>query len=160
MESRFRSVAVLTIAVVIGVIAYVGCGQADKSSSATAKDAKAAKIEKKAKRYGCAIGLKPEKKDEYIKLHAETWPEVLKQIKNSNIRNYSIYMGELDDGNLYLFAYFEYTGDDFEADMAQMAKDPKTQEWWKLTDPCQIPQKNRAKPTDNWMIMKEVFHTD
>ncbi|MBN2291841.1 MAG: L-rhamnose mutarotase [Pirellulales bacterium] len=157
MKSRFRSIAVLSVAVVIGGLAYVGCGQADKSASATAKDAKA---EKKVQRYGCVIGLKPEKKDEYVKLHADTWPSVLKQIKDSNIQNYSIYMGKLDDGNLYLFAYFEYTGDDFEADMAEMAKDPETQRWWKLTDPCQIPQKNRAKPTDNWMIMEEVFHTD
>ncbi len=117
-------------------------------------------VEKKAQRYGSVIGLKDEMKDEYIKLHADAWPEILKQIKDSNIRNYSIYMGELDDGNLYLFSYFEYTGDDIDADMAEMAKDPKTQEWWKLTDPCQIPQKNRAKPTDNWMTMEEVFHTD
>ena len=157
MKSRFRSIAVLTLAIVIGGLAYVGCDKADKSNSAVAKEAKA---EKKVQRYGSVIGLKPEKKDEYIKLHADTWPEVLKQIKNSNIQNYSIYMGELNDGNLYLFSYFEYTGDDFDADMAKMAEDPKTQEWWKLTDPCQIPQKNRAKPTDNWMIMEEVFHTD
>ena len=157
MKSRFRSVAVLTVAIVIGGLAYVGCTQADKSDSAEAKDAK---VDKKVQRYGSVIGLKPEKKDEYVKLHADTWPEVLKQIKNSNIRNYSIYMGELNDGNLYLFSYFEYTGDDFDADMAKMAEDTKTQEWWKLTDPCQIPQKNRAKPTDNWMGMEEVFHTD
>lgn len=157
MKSRFRSVAVLTIAVVVGSLAYVGCGQGDKSVSAVDKGAKA---EKKVQRYGSVIGLKPEKKDEYIKLHAETWPEVLEQIKDSNIRNYSIYMGELNDGNLYLFAYFEYLGNDFEADMAKMAADPKMQEWWKLTDPCQIQQKNRAKKTDNWMNMKEVFHTD
>ena len=116
--------------------------------------------DQKVQRYGSVIGLKPEKKDEYVKLHADVWPEILKQIKDSNIRNFSIYMGELDDGNLYLFSYFEYTGDDFDADMAKMAKDPKTQEWWKLTDPCQIPQKNRAKPTDNWMTLEEVFHTD
>ena len=147
MKSRFRGVAVLTIAMVFGGIAYVGCGQA-------------AKTEKTVQRYGSVIGLKPEKKDEYIKLHADTWPEILKQIKDSNIRNYSIYMGQLDDGNLYLFSYFEYTGDDFDADTAKMAEDPKTQEWWKLTDPCQIPQKNRAKPSDNWMGMEEVFHTD
>ena len=156
MKSRFRGIVVLTVAIVIGGLAYVGCGQADKSGTASAKDAKAKTVQ----RYGSVIGLKPEKKDEYVKLHADTWPEILKQIENSNIRNYSIYMGELDDGNLYLFSYFEYTGDDFEADMKKMAADPKTQEWWKLTDPCQIPQKNRKKPTDNWMTMEEVFHTD
>ena len=154
MKSRFRGITVLTVAIVIGGLAYVGCGQADKSCTLCDKSVK----NESPQRFGSVIGLKPEKKKEYIDLHANTWPEILKQIENSNIRNYSIYMGELDDGNLYLFSYFEYTGDDFEADMKKMADDPKTQEWWKLTDPCQIPQKNRKKPTDNWMVMEEVFH--
>ena len=153
MKSRFSNVAALTIAMVIGSLANVGCNQCNKCVST-------AETEKKVQRYGSVIGLKPEKKDEYVKLHADTWPEILKLIKDVNIRNYSIYMGELNDGNLYLFSYFEYIGDDFDADMAKIAENPKTQEWWKLTDPCQIPQKNRAKPTDNWMGMEEVFHTD
>ncbi|MGQ9574849.1 MAG: L-rhamnose mutarotase [Thermoguttaceae bacterium] len=116
---------------------------------------KAAKVE----RFGSVIGLKPEKAEEYIRLHANTWPGVLATIRKCNIRNYSIYLGELDDGRLYLFSYFEYTGDDFQADMDKMAADPTTQRWWKLTDPCQIPQKNRKKG-EHWMRMREVFHTD
>jgi L-rhamnose mutarotase len=110
-------------------------------------------------RFGSVIGVKPEKLDEYVKLHAATWPEVLDTIKKCNIRNYSIYLGTLDDGNLYLFSYFEYVGTDMQADMKKMAADPNTQRWWKLTDPCQIPQKQR-KPGEQWMSMKEVFHTD
>jgi L-rhamnose mutarotase len=156
MESRFRGIAVLTVAIVAGSLACVGCGRADKPGTASAKSAKTKTVQ----RYGSVIGLKPEKAEEYIKLHADTWPEVLKQIEGANIRNYSIYMGELNDGNLYLFSYFEYIGDDFDADMKKIGDDPKTQEWWKLTDPCQIPQKSRKKPTDNWMTMEEVFHTD
>ena len=134
-------------------LASLGCNPAGSGSSAKSEPST------KVQRYGSVIGLKKEKMDEYVKLHAETWPEILKMIKDCNIRNYSIYMGELDDGNLYLFSYFEYTGDDFEADGKKIAADPKTQEWWKLTDPCQIPQKNR-KEGDHWMIMEEVFHTD
>jgi len=110
-------------------------------------------------RFGSVIGVKPEKLDEYLKLHAATWPEVLDMIRKCNIRNYSIYLGKLDDGNLYLFSYFEYVGKDMQADMKKMAADPNTQRWWKLTDPCQIPQKQR-KPGEHWMSMKEVFHTD
>ncbi len=158
MKSRFRGVAIATIAIVIGAIAYVGCGQADKSSTSCAATDKAAKADS-AQRFGSVIGLKPEKAEEYIKLHAETWPEILKRIEDSNIRNYSIYLGKLDDGNLYLFSYFEYIGNDYEGDMKKIADDPKTQEWWKLTDPCQIPQKDR-KEGEHWMKMKEVFHTD
>ena len=79
------------------------------------------------KRYASVIGLKPEHRAEYERLHADVWPDVLKQIYVSNIRNYSIYRyGEI------LFSYFEYIGDDFEGDMARMAEDPTTQRWWDL----------------------------
>ena len=33
------------------------------------------------KRYGTVIGLRPEKLEEYKKLHAAVWPDVLKMIK-------------------------------------------------------------------------------
>ena len=89
------------------------------------------------KRYGMVIGIKPENIDEYKKLHADTWPGVLKMIKKCNIRNYSIYLGELEKDKYYLFSYFEYTGNNFEADMARMAADKTTQQWWEHTDPLQ-----------------------
>jgi len=111
------------------------------------------------KRFGMVVGLRPEKLDEYKRVHAAVWPGVLQRIHDCNIRNYSIYLGRLDDGNYYLFSYFEYVGDDFKADMAKMAADPTTQEWWKITDPCQIPLENRALG-DWWMNLEEVFHTD
>lgn len=110
-------------------------------------------------RYGSVIGLRAEKLKEYKELHAAVWPGVLKQIKECNIHNYSIYLGELEKGQYYLFAYFEYTGDDFEADMAKMAEDETTKNWWKLTDPQQIPIPTR-KEGQWWAIMEEVFHTD
>lgn len=75
--------------------------------------------------------LKPEKIDEYCSLHANPWPEVLKTITDCNLRNYSIFRhGEL------VFAYFEYVGDDYDADMKKMEADPVTQQWWTHTKPC------------------------
>ena len=65
----------------------------------------------------------------------------------------------MPDGRHYLFSYFEYTGADFAADMATMAADPKTQEWWALCDPCQLPLADRA-PGEWWAAMDEVFHAD
>lgn len=61
------------------------------------------------KRYGSVIGVKPEKLEEYKKLHAAVWPDVLTMIKECNIRNYSIFYR---DGMLY--SYYEYIGDDYE----------------------------------------------
>lgn len=111
-------------------------------------------------RCGWVTGIRPEKIAEYKKLHARAWPKILDQIRKSNIRNYSIYLKEISRGKWYLFSYCEYVGKDFKADMAKMAKDPTTQRWWKLTDPCQIPIPTRKKGEGIWADMEEVFHTD
>jgi L-rhamnose mutarotase len=75
-------------------------------------------------------------------------------IADVNIQNYSIYRyGEL------MFSYFEYVGTDFDADMARMAADPKTQEWWAVCMPLQRPVSDRADG-EWWASIPEVFHVD
>jgi L-rhamnose mutarotase len=111
------------------------------------------------KRYGMVIGLRSEKIEEYRRLHAAVWPDVLKMIAACNIRNYSIYLRRLDDGQHYLFSYFEYVGTDFAADMAKMAADPTTQRWWSLCKPCQRPLTGCSKD-EWWAGMEELFHQD
>ena len=81
-------------------------------------------------------------------------PEVLQKITKCNIRNYSIY-----HKYGYLFSYFEYAGEDFNADMARMAADPVTQAWWKETDPCQERVENH-QAGEWWSDMEELFHHD
>lgn len=132
---------------------------AGQAAAETKPTSNTAATPKKVQRFGSAIGVKPEKLDEYIKLHANTWPGVLEMIRKCNIHNYSIYLAKLDDGKLYLFSYFEYAGDNMAEDSKKMAADPTTQEWWKHTDPCQIPLKDR-KPGEHWMSLREVFHAD
>ena len=116
-------------------------------------------VQQEAQRYGMVLGLKEDKIAKYTKIHAAVWPGVLKMIEDCNIKNYSIYLHQLDDGKHYLFSYFEYTGDDFEADMEKMAADAVTQKWWDICEPMQIPVKNRQEG-EWWANMKEVFHTD
>ena len=106
------------------------------------------------KRFGMVIKLKPGCADVYRKYHAAVWPEVLEMIRECNIRNYSIF---LRDG--ILFSYFEYDGEDYALDMAKMAADPKTQEWWAIMNPMQMPLENRADG-EWWASMQEVFHMD
>ena len=110
-------------------------------------------------RYGSVIEAKPEKLDEYIKLHNDVWPDVLDMIKQCNIRNYSIYLRKLPDGKHYLFSYFEYTGSDFDVDMAKMAADPTTQKWWDVCKPCHTPLPDRTEG-EWWASMEELFHVD
>lgn len=105
---------------------------------------------------GIVIGIRPEKIQEYKQLHANPWPSVLRQIADSNIRNFSIFLREPEN---LLFGYWEYHGEDFEADMARMASDPETQKWWKFTDPCQNPLKSRAEG-EHWSFMEQVFYCD
>ena len=111
------------------------------------------------KRYAWIIGVREDKIDEYKKLHADVWPEVLDMIKQCNISNYSIYLRRLPGGNSYLFSYLEYTGEDFDADMAKMAADPMTQKWWEVCKPCQEPLADRGEG-QWWADMEEVFHCD
>ncbi len=111
------------------------------------------------KRYGTVIGLRAEKLDEYKRLHAAVWPDVLRMIQACHIQNYSIYLRRLDDGQHYLFSYFEYTGTDFTADMERMAADPTTQRWWAVCKPCQQPLASRESE-EWWAAMEEVFHQD
>lgn len=106
------------------------------------------------KRYGQILRLKPERYEEYKEYHKAVWPDVLETIRKCHIENYSIYH---KDG--LLFACFEYTGEDFEADMAKMAGDPRTQEWWAIMKPMQAPLETRA-PGEWWASMEEMFHLE
>jgi L-rhamnose mutarotase len=75
-------------------------------------------------------------------------------IKKCNMQNYTILH---KDGMLY--AYYEYTGNDFVADMAMMAADQKTQDWWAIMEPMQDPIATRESG-EWWSNMEEVFHLD
>ena len=105
-------------------------------------------------RHGSIARLRPNRYEEYKRLHADTWPGVLETIAQCNIRNYSIYY---KDG--LLFSYFEYIGEDFEADMAKMAADETTREWWEICTPCLESHGPRSE-SKWWAAAEEVFHTD
>lgn len=111
------------------------------------------------KRCAQVVQVKEGEMDTYKKLHAEIWPDVLKRLKDSHLQNYSIYLRRLPDGNHYLFSYFEYSGDDFDADMARIADDPVTRKWWAVCKPCLIPLPG-VTMEECWAAAEEVFHCD
>ena len=106
------------------------------------------------KRHVQLIHVRPEKRDEYLRLHAAVWPQVEERLTASNITNYSIFIR--DD---LLIAYFESRGGDFERDCELIAADPTTRQWWQLTDPCQIPVSG-AEPGTLWADADELWHLD
>ncbi|WP_061961650.1 L-rhamnose mutarotase [Demequina flava] len=106
------------------------------------------------KRVAQVIGIPRENWEEYERYHAAVWPAVLDRIERSNIRNYSIFR----HGDL-LFSYYEYVGDDYEADMKAIADDPETQRWWSIQEPLQRPLPGR-EDGEWWSAIREVFHVD
>ncbi len=109
-------------------------------------------------RHGAIIGLREDAILEYTQFHAAVWPGVLETLDRINIRNYSIYLGEVTPGEHVLFAYYEYIGEDFDADMENMA-DEVTKAWWKYCDPLQIRLPGTPEG-EQWKAIPEVFHHD
>ncbi|MGR5143171.1 L-rhamnose mutarotase [Photobacterium sp. DNB23_23_1] len=107
-------------------------------------------------RLGSVVEIRPECIDEYCRLHTDTWPEVLAQNSDSNLRNYSIFLRKLPDGKDYLFSYVEYWGKDFEADMKRMSENKTVIKWWDKCKPMHIPFKDREEG-EWWAGMKSVF---
>lgn len=105
-------------------------------------------------RFGMVCRTRPEMREEYLALHRDVWPGVAATITECGIRNFTIFV--LDD---VLFGYYEYVGDDYEADQRKMAADPVTQEWWARTAPCQIPFTEGAD-VPNWQLLDEAWHQD
>ena len=104
------------------------------------------------KRYGSVIGLHPDKIAEYKRLHADSNPGVRDLLVKYHMRNFSIYLQQID-GKWYEFGYYEYTGTNFEADMAVMAKEPRNIAWLKMCDPMQKP----LPGSKGWTIMNRVY---
>lgn len=106
-------------------------------------------------RHAFVVGVRPEKRDEYLVLHSSVWPGVEQILLDCNVRNYSIFIF----GGI-LFAYYEYVGEDHEADIERIAADPVSQEWWKHTDPCQVRIAEERNAGSLWQPLDEVWHLE
>jgi L-rhamnose mutarotase len=84
------------------------------------------------------IKVKPEKLDQYLALHANSVEGVRVLLINYNLRNFSIFMIQLEDSNYYEFGYYEYLGYDFEANMKTLDAEPRYKAWLELCDHMQI----------------------
>lgn len=144
-------IILLSTVVALGILVS-GCSTTCSNPDTVTRPAKVTRI-------GMVVGIKPEKIEEYKKLHAECWPGVLKALKECNYRNFSIYIAEIEPGKHYLFGYLEHWGSDIAADQKKAESYEINKKWWKLTDACQV--KVPMKKDDGlWMGMKEIFHSD
>jgi len=104
-------------------------------------------------RHALIVGVRPERREEYLALHRAVWPEVQAALSASHVTNYTIFR----TGDT-LLAYYEYTGDDHAADMARIGEDPVTQEWWTRTNPCQVRIAPERDPGALWQPLDEIWH--
>jgi L-rhamnose mutarotase len=103
------------------------------------------------RRIGMVIGIKEDCIAEYRALH--DGPGVRDLLEAANMRNFNIFLQKMPDGKYYEFAYFEYHGTDYEADMAKLAKEPRNIAWLKQTDATQTPLESHA----SWAVMERIF---
>ena len=102
-------------------------------------------------RYAMAVKLKDEKREYYIKNHANVWPEILDELKKIKVKNYSIFLKED-----FMFGYLEYDGDNFDQDMGEMSKIAIVDKWTKLMIDCFNPFPNN-EDNNSWVMMDQIF---
>jgi len=140
----------LFIGILVSVLmfAFFACSNQEKEVTTMT-------VEKKVtKRVGMVIGIKPEVIDEYKKLHADGNAGVRDLLAIAHMENFSIFIHQFDDGNYYLFGYYEYTGDNFEKDMAELAVKDRNIAWLKVCDPMQVPFEGK----NSWSEMEQVYY--
>src|SRR5271170_8056402 len=90
-------------------------------------------------RTGMLIGIKPDRIAAYEALHAASNQGVRDLLDKYHMHNFSIYIQKVDESHYYLFAYYEYTGNNYKQDMDTMAREPRNIAWLSKTDAMQIP---------------------
>ena len=105
------------------------------------------------KRVGMVVKLKPECVADYRRLHADSNPGVRDLLGKYHLANFNIFLQQIGD-DFFEFGYYEYTGDDFQADMAALAQEPRNQAWLEICDPMQVP----VSGASGWAEMERVYY--
>ena len=105
------------------------------------------------KRFAFKMFLKPGREEEYERRHAALWPELIRQIKEAGVQNYSIYWDR--DTNI-LFGYQEVAeGASNTQDVS--AADTVTLRWWEYMKDLMQTHPDNSPVT---VPLREVFHLD
>jgi L-rhamnose mutarotase len=105
------------------------------------------------KRVGMVIRLRPGCLEEYLNLHADSNPGVRDLLAKYHLENFSIFLHQIGS-EWFEFGYYEYSGSDYESDLAALAKEPRNQAWLEVCDPMQLPLENET----GWALMKQVYY--
>jgi len=127
------------------VVLALNCSQKGNQAMET-------KNTKPVKRVGMVIGINPDHIEEYKRLHADGNFGVRDLLSKYHMENFSIFLTEIE-GKWYEFGYYEYTGENFDTDMAELAKEPRNIEWLKICDAMQIPLPDEK----SWREMERIY---
>jgi len=111
-------------------------------------------VHKNVKRVGMVVKIKKDKLEEYKKLHADNNPGVRHLLTKYHMRNFSIFLVQLADGDWYEFGYYEYWGNDLEGDMAKLDSEPENIKWLELCDPM---QEGILPGQKGWKTMERIY---
>ena len=103
------------------------------------------------KRVAFKMFLKPGKRDEYKRRHANLFPELRRLLTESGVRNYSIY---LDEDTNTLYAYQELVGDGSSQDLGATEA---CQRWWAYMADIMITNPDNSPVS---IPLPEMFHMD
>jgi L-rhamnose mutarotase len=106
------------------------------------------------KRVGFLLKVRPEKIEEYKKVHQNVWLEMKEALSRTGWHNYSLFMRE--DG--LLFGYFE-TPQDFQTALDGMEKEAINEKWQAAMAPF-FEALGGKRADESMLEIEEVFHLD
>lgn len=140
----------LTFTILVSLFFFTSCQSGKQQNNSVENSVNTSLV---IQRFGMVIKIDTTRIEEYLALHADSNPGVRDLLKKYNMENFSIFMTQLNDGSYYEFGYYEYTGSDYEADMAALDAEHRNKEWLKLCDPMQIPLEGET----SWKQMKKIY---
>lgn len=105
------------------------------------------------KKYCWVWNIKPECVEDYVKLHLNPWPEVLRAHSEAGLYDYSIFQ----NGNQFIYT-FNCDGDPEEA-FAKAVADPDVVRWNKITGPM-LDEDTSAGVDAAAKYLPEIFRLD
>lgn len=103
-------------------------------------------------RVGFRLQVRPEMMDEYVRRHADVWPDMLQALRETGWSNYSLFLDRADGT---LFGYFETP--DLEAAKAGMAAREVNERWQADMAPFFIALEGK-RPDEGFLRLEEVFY--
>ena len=105
-------------------------------------------------RVGFRLQVRPEMMDEYVRRHAEVWPDMLQALRETGWTNYTLFL-DRSDGTL--FGYFETP--DLAAAKAGMAAREVNARWQAEMAPFFIALDGK-RPDEGFLQLEDVFYLE